>query len=269
MTSRRNSVFSCILLSLVIMSGCTRSERVESAGIPLSWHGRDLFQHEGQWAFAVNASDADEVIKLAEEAGTAFERIEGRPRGNLLLVARGPGTSDEEEIISALAGLSRLMEQPQAKLEKGVLERFGDAQTTVSSSDNDSSEDIREVMPLLQMVPGTIRGPANWTTFPIAGVDSQAIVLPTSRTISEALDWAVDRALEKGDVGGIERLLATPIIALVKAIARGFISDFGRATIYGVHCWSVPEWSSEEREAAVRRYLEELGLGDKLDLPLP
>lgn len=269
MTSRKFPIVSIFLLSLVILSGCTHSERVETAGIPLSWHGRDLFQHQGQWAFAVDASDADEVIQLAEDAGTAFERIEGRPRGKLLLVARGPGTSDEEEILSALAGLSRLMEQPQAKLENGVLKRFGDARTSVSSSDEESDEDIREVMPLLQMVPGTIRGPENWTTFPIAGEESQAVVLPTSESISLAIDWAVERAMEDGDVGGIERLLAAPIIAVVKAIVRGFIKDFGRATIYGVHCWSVPEWNTEEREAAVRRYLEELGIGGKLDLPLP
>ncbi|HIA27936.1 MAG TPA: hypothetical protein EYN79_07435 [Planctomycetes bacterium] len=269
MTSLKHLVSFLLLLSLVTLAGCARSERVESATIPLSWQGRDLFGLDGQWAFATKAAEADEVISLAADAGEAFERIEGRPRGKLLLVARGPDSGDKEEILAALTGLAQLMGQPQDKLEKGVLKRFGTAEAKVTNEAGELPGDIEEVLPMLRMVPGTIPGPPNWTSFPIAGESSQVIVLPTSKCISEALDWAVDRAMEKEEFSGLGRLLVSPIVALVKVIARGFVSDFCRATVYGAHCWSVPEWGPEEREIAVRRYLEELGMEEKLELSLP
>jgi hypothetical protein len=244
---------SLLLLVLVACSSTSTVAPETEGPLAAGALGRQAFRGPHGPLLARNADDAADVAALMAEAAGDFRARTGRePSARLLVLAGagGWGSSDEERFIVGQRAQTALDGEPPLSPAEEV------SQTGNFLEESEESHVPPAVMltmrptPLLpsQLIdlglPPELTGPVDW-----------GLVLPTPDELDEAVELAIDLALENEDIGFGQRMLIVPFLPF----ARGAMADAMRAaakgTVFAMHAAAQPDWDVAHRKEEVQAYL--------------
>ena len=242
----------------MLLCGCRVADRVETNEVwPLSWNDRELYSHEGQLAYATSGSAAAEASDVVIEVASQFQEITGEVPRSLLLVVLD---EDDPFPIEQFADrLPEIMEQSQ-----NILGSDSEAPFELSNSRRGelpiSLEQVITLVPLFSN-PGTI------SPLPLSATDTLFVAMvPTSDHRASVITDLIDVALEAQDLGFWQRTLMSPVLPVVKRLARKLVEKISQVFIFQSFLTEFPQWDQEEKQRYRSIFFERVGL-DRDSLP--
>ncbi len=236
----------------LLLCGCQVAERVETSEVwPLNWNERELFSHEGQLAYATSGSAAAEAAKVVIEVADQFREITGEEPGSLLLIVL-----DEDDSPPVEQFADRLPEV----IEESRHILGSDSETPFELPISGGNEPPISVEQLVTLVP-LFSKPGTISPLPFTATDTLFVALvPTTDHRASVITDLINAALEAQDLGFWQRTLMSPVLPVVKRLARKLVEKISQVFIFQSLLTEFPQWTREEKDHYRSVFIERVGI---------
>ena len=238
------------ILLILICSGCRSVDLVgdtdSTSGndlLPLSWQGFQLYDSEGILVYARTESAARDVAARADQAETLLFELTAEEPTPMVYFAIDLEHPDRQQLhITAFKNSAE-----QWNMENRAFE-FSASQGI--RKDTEIGAQFEKSIPTI--LPGLLATPESRPS----DMPPYCVALPTRKSQKYATDQLFKAGIESMDLSTIQKVLLTPVIAVVRGIFSEIISRVEDALIIGSHLRGRPGWDSERVQGLLNQVLD-------------
>jgi hypothetical protein len=248
-----------LIASAMLLGACHATPEVQpdpDGPLAAGALGRQPFRCEQGQLLARDADDASDVAALlVEVAGDFRERTGREPFARLLVVAGagGWGDSDEQRVVLGMRGQAALDGKPPPTASQEATEADDLAREAAKGGMPPAVLLVLRPVPLLPAQLDELGLPPDVTALLDWG-----LVLPAPDEVDDAVEQAIDAALEHEDINFAQRLLIAPFLPFMRGMMSDAVQAMSKGLVFSAHAAVQPDWDAERRQAEVKAYVEEL-----------
>ena len=247
------------LIAVLGWSGCAQRMKQAPAGWPERLGQRGMYEGTHGYIYAGSAWEAGRIKDLLGKAAKDVRKdIEANlPAGLVLVVDSGEEALLDVEKLLDMAEMATEAEDNEA--QKGLRD-ISKAKKTIEEHGLDMNV-ILSLTPVPvepKSLPELIEGFGKETTTEIGW----CVIVPTEGKIREGFKALIKAALEKEEVGVLERTMLTALMPMIEQKAVTKIKKARQVVLYQVLLETQAGLSKAEKEEKFEAYQSKLGLGD-------
>ncbi|OUU25633.1 MAG: hypothetical protein CBC13_01800 [Planctomycetia bacterium TMED53] len=245
------------MLLMVSAIGCRSVDRVAegtpegiSGNLPLTIEGFELFESEGILVYARDEASARNIATRAEQAESLLRETTGQDPSRLVYFAIDSFHPDRQALHSRAFQNS----SQQWNMKNRAISFSGSQGVRKDSEMGNKMEDS-----LPRILPGLLETPEPHPE----SFKKYGVAMATSDGVKSGINELIDFGIESAQLNTLQRILAAPIIVIVRKVLIDVLARVEDALIVGTHLRGRAGWDEDKIQAVMTEILDLESFGEQ------